>query len=523
MRTVSSSNWRYGGLVGRLNFPRLAATDIVAGASVAMVLIPQSLAYAELAQLPPYIGLFASAFPLLVFALLASSPYLQTGPVAVTSLLTIAALPEVSPAELPAIAALMAFMVGALRVLFGFTGLGRFVRIMSSPVVMGFMSGAAIVIMSSQLPKALGVVPPEGGVLSEAAWALSHPGQWLWAAVALSVMTVVLFIGGRKLNPLFPGVLFAVVIGIVYSRSSDYTGATIETIPEGLPPISFDLPWDQAPTLALGAIIIALVGFAEPASIARTFANETGERWDANQEMVASGVANFVAAFSGGYPVGGSFSRSSINRLAGARTRWSGGITGLIVLAFLPFASVLEPLPTAVLGAIVLGAASSLVKPIKLVKLWQRTKTQALLAWATAAAVLVFTPRVERAVLLGVALTLVLHFSRRFVMQPTTAEDGSVTVKPVGMMWMATEQTFEKGLRDAAEASTGSVTVDFARTPFLDDAAVDAMSSVSDEMEADGNHLEWCDAPRGSERMLDGVSRGPAQEPSIADEPEQSD
>jgi SulP family sulfate permease len=495
--------------VARLHFPRLAATDVIAGTSVAMVLIPQSLAYAELAQLPPYIGLFASAFPLLVFALLASSPYLQTGPVAVTSLLTIAALPDVSPVELPAIAALMAFMVGAMRVSFGIARLGQVVRLMSAPVVMGFMSGAAIVIMSSQLPKALGVSPPDGGVLWQAAWSLVHPGAWLGPSVVLSVVTVVLFLGGRRISPLFPGVLFAVIIGIVYSRTRGYSGPTIDEIPEGLPPISFNLPWDQIPTLLLGAIIIALVGFAEPASIARTFANETGERWDANQEMIASGAANFVAAFSGGYPVGGSFSRSSINRLAGAKTRWSGGVTGLIVIAFLPFASVLEPLPTAVLGAIVLAAASSLVKPLKLLRLWQRTKTQALLAWATAGAVLAFTPRVERAVILGVILTTVLHLSCRFSMDHVRDESGRITVQPVGMIWLANDAKFEQGLRDAAKGSDNGVTVDFARIPFLNDATIDAMSAVRLELNAAGHALDWTDPPAGSERMLSAVTTRP--------------
>lgn len=476
-----------------------------------MVLIPQSLAYAELAQLPPYIGLFAASFPLLIFCFLASSPYLQTGPVAVTSLLTIAALPDVAPEELPAIAALMAFMVGMLRVGFGFARLGHVVRLMSAPVVMGFTSGAAIVIMSSQLPKSLGAAPPDGGVLREAAWAITHPADWSLAAVGLSVLTIVLFIGGRKLSPLFPGVLIAVVVGITYSHVADYDGLKIDNIPEGLPPFSVDLPWGEIPTLLLGAVIIALVGFAEPASIARTFANETGERWDANQEMVASGAANFVAAFSGGYPVGGSFSRSSINRLAGAKTRWSGGVTGLIVLAFLPFAKVLEPLPTAVLGAIVLGAASSLVKPTRLLGLWQRSRSQALLAWSTTVATLVFTPRVERAVLLGVALTFVLHFARRFSMAHAPADDGSVTVHPVGLLWMATDNTFESGLRDAAQASRGNVTVDFSRAPFLNDAAIDAMSSVADELAETGSQLDWSNAPPGSERMLNGVQ--PRSEP----------
>ena len=482
--------------------PRIVPADVIAGASVAMVLIPQSLAYAELAQLPPFIGLFASAFPLLVFALLASSPYLQTGPVAVTSLLTLAALPEVAATQLPALAALLALMVGVIRFGFGLARAGHVMRLMSTPVVMGFTSGAAIVIMSSQLPTALGINPPNGGVLQEALWALSRPNEWLAAAVLLSIVTIVLFLGGRRIAPLFPGVLVAVIIGVVYSRVADYRGRKIDSIPEGLPPISFNLPWDQVPTLLLGAFIIALVGFAEPASIARTFANETGQRWNANQEMVASGVANVVAAFSGAYPVGGSFSRSSVNRMSGAQTRWSGGVTGLIVLAFLPFAGVLEPLPTAVLGAIVLGAVSSLVKPVRLLKLWQRSKAQALLAWTTAVATVVFTPRVERAVVLGVALTVVLHFVQKFSMNQVTNPDGSVTVQPVGLMWMANDKDFKQGLTEAAVTSTAGVTVDWSRTPFLNTAAVTAMGEVQDQLAERGETLVWHDAPAGTERML---------------------
>jgi len=503
--------------LAHLTFPRITGTDVVAGASVAMVLIPQSLAYAELAQLPPYIGLFASSFPLLIFALLASSPYLQTGPVAVTSLLTIAALSDVEPTQLPAIAALMAFLVGALRLAFGVLGLGKVVELMASPVVMGFTSGAAVVIMASQLPKALGASPPDGGVLSEAAWALAHPGQWLTAAVVLSLVTLALFMGGRKVSPLFPGVLFAVIIGIVYSRTSGYPGTKIDDIPEGLPAFSVNLPWGQIPTIALGALIIALIGFAEPASIARTFANETGERWNANQEMVASGMANFVASFCGAYPVGGSFSRSSINRLAGAKTRWSGGITGLIVLAFLPFAGVLEPLPTAVLGAIVLGAVSSLVKPLRLARLWKRSKRQAFLAWSTAAATLIFTPRVERAVLLGIALTFIVHYGRKFSMSQRTDADGSIVVLPEGVMWMATDAAFAEGLRNAIDVSTGNVTVDLTSTPFLNDAAIDAMRSAATELAERGDVLDWSHAPEGSERMLKSVHPAAADDDPAAD------
>lgn len=476
-----------------------------------MVLIPQSLAYAELAGLPPFIGLFAAAFPLLAFAFLASSPYLQTGPVAVTSLLTLSALPEVAPSEIPKLAALLAMLVGVFRLALGVGRLGNVVRLMSSPVVLGFTNGAAVVIVASQLPKALGSQPPDGTVLGEFWWALTHPSSWTVAAIGLSIMTVLLFRGPRLLYgrapwlKLFPGVLVAVVIGIVYSQATSYGGRKIDDIPEGLPPFSLSLPWGQTPSLLVGALVIALVGFAEPASIARTFANETGQRWNANQEMFASGVANVVASFSGAYPVGGSFSRSSVNRLAGADTRWSGGVTGVIVLAFLPFASVLEPLPTAVLGAIVCGAVVTLLKPRVLLGLWKRSKAEALLAWATFAATIIVTPKVERAVIVGVALTVIVHFARRFTLQSTTAPDGSIVVEPVGMLWLGSKNSFEASLRDAAESTGQSVVIDFEQTPFLDDAIVDSMARVAEEMRARGQEMSWRNEPAGSEMLLAGV------------------
>lgn len=491
--------------------PRVTSSDAVAGASVAMVLIPQSLAYAELAGLPPFIGLFAAAFPLLAFALLASSPYLQTGPVAVTSLLTLSALPDVEPTEIPKLAALLAVLVGLIRVVLGIGRLGNVVRLMSSPVVLGFTNGAAVVIVASQLPKALGAEPVDGTVLSEFWWTISHPGSWTAPAIMLSVITVLLFRGPRLFQgrapwlKLFPGVLVAVVIGIVYSKATDYSGARIDDIPEGLPPFSLSLPWGQTSTVLVGAIVIALVGFAEPASIARTFANETGQRWNANQEMFASGVANVVASFSGAYPVGGSFSRSSVNRLAGADTRWSGGITGLIVLAFLPFASVLEPLPTAVLGAIVCGAVVTLLKPRILLGLWKRSRTEALLAWTTFAATIIVTPKVERAVILGITLTVAVHFLQRFRLEASTSGDGSLVVEPVGLLWFGSKKSFESSLSDAAASTDQPVVIDFEKTPFLDDTIVDSMAKVADEMRARDQHMTWRNEPAGSEKLLAGV------------------
>lgn len=493
-------------MMGRLDGPRPAVTDAVAGASVAMVLIPQSLAYAKLAGLPPHIGLFASAFPVIAFSLFASSPFLQTGPTAVISLLTFASLPDVDPVELPKLAALLALMVGAFRFVLGFARLGVLVRLIALPVVTGFTSGAAILILASQVPRSVGLEAGDAGVLSEALSALGSPADWAWDALLLSALTIVLFLSSRRIHPLFPGVLVAVLVGVVWERTIDYSGPVVDSVPEGLPPFSGDLPWGETPTLAIGALVIALVGFAEPVSIARTFANETGQRWNANREFMASGFANAVSAIAGGYPVGGSFSRSSINKLAGATTRWSGGFTGLIVLAFLPFASVLEPLPQSVLGAIVFAAALSLVKPRRLLRLWRRSREQALLAWLVFGATLLSAPRVERAVLLGVALTIVLHAWKRLHVE-RIEDTETITLVPDGLLWLGTDDIFERAVTEAADGRR-DVVIDFRHSPFVDDPAIQAMRAAALDLRGSGRRLSWCNEPEGTQRMLAAVGLG---------------
>ena len=499
-----------------LDIPRPTVADFVAGASVALVLIPQSLGYADLAGLPTFIGLFASALPLLVFSLFASSPFLQTGPTAIISLLTFAALPTLtanpSADELDsrvAMAALLALMVGAIRFVFGSLRFGTIVRAISLPVITGFTSAAGILIIASQLPRILGIEGLTGGVLPNAFEALSQAGDWNVAGIVLAVITVALFHGSRAIHPLVPGVLFAVVLGVVWSMATSFDGPTIGDVPEGLPPVSFDLPFDQIGPLVPAALVIALIGFAEPVSIARTFANETGQRWNPNREFVASGIANTVAAFSGAYPVGGSFSRSSVNRLAGAQTRWAGGVTGVVVLIFLLFASVLEPLPTAVLGAIVLAAVLSLIKPRLLWSIWKRSPAQALLTYATFAVTLLSAPRVERGVLFGVGLSIVVHFIRRFRVEQ--ASEGAVTIlTPKGMLWMGTESAFASELAEAAEGNAQIVRVDFSATPFIDDAAVQAMKATAARLQESNRSLEWVNPPPRTEMMFANIAAAAA-------------
>jgi|TARA_B100001750_G_scaffold167485_1_gene135970 SulP family sulfate permease len=383
-----------------------------------MVLVPQSMAYAELAGLPPHLGLFASALPPILAALFASSPYLQTGPVALTSLLTFGVLAagsaEVGTADYVALAALLAMLVGITRLLLGVLRLGVVTYLMRDPVVTGFTSAAAILILASQVPKALGVSAPDGGVLWQASWSLGHVDNWEIASVGVAATTALLVLAGRRVvHRLFPGALLAVAGGVVVSRITDYGGPVVGEVSTGLPDLSLDLPWGSTGSMLVGGVLIALVGFAEPASIARVFADEDRQRWSADREFVSQGVANIAASVSGSFPVGGSFSRSSLNRLAGAQTRWSGLVTGAAVLTFLPFTDVLAPLPRATLGGVVIAAVVGLVRPVALVSMARRSPTDALVAWTTFVATLTMAPRVERGVLVGILLSLAVGLRTR--------------------------------------------------------------------------------------------------------------
>ena len=510
--------WRAGAepqLADVRRIPRLEAGDVVGGVSVALVLIPQSLAYAGLAGLPPYVGLFASAFPLVVFAFLASSPYLQTGPVALTSLLTAGALASTSAApesaEYIELAGLLAVIVGVTRLLLGALRLGGIVYLMAEPVMIGFTSAAGLVILSSQLPRALGVdadvLPDSDNPIVRALWAVGHPGEWEGAALVLSAVTLVLMLQGRRLHRLFPGVLVAVILALLFSELTDYSGAIVGEVPSGLPSWSLDLPYGSLGTLLVGGIVIALVGFAEPASIARTFANEDNQKWSSSREFVSSGLANGVAGLTGAFPVGGSFSRSSVNRFAGARTRWSGLITGIVVIAFLPFSGLLESLPQAVLGAIVVGAVLALIKPRRLIRLGARSPWQASLAWITWVATLLTPPRVERAVLLGVALTVVFHFVRRFRLEVDRPVAGALSIRPRGLLWIGTTARFGRELVETIEADdgTGPVTVDLGRTTAIDAAIAGAVAEGAEAAERAGRSLVVIDPPDGAAGILDNV------------------
>jgi SulP family sulfate permease len=190
--------------------------------------------------------------------------------------------------------------------------------------------------------------------------------------------------------------------------------------------------------------VIALVGFVEPSSIARTYAALDRKGWDPNREFVSQGAANVAASISGAFPVGGSFSRSALNREAGARTRSSGAVTGLAVLVFLPFAAMLSSLPLAVLSAIVIGAVVSLVRLLPLFRLARLSRPQFLVALATFALTLLLSPHVEQAVLIGIALAVAVHLWRELSLEiPSWTERDALHLRPRGVLWFGTAARLE--------------------------------------------------------------------------------
>jgi SulP family sulfate permease len=489
-------------------FPRPQLGDLVAGLSVAPVLIPQSLAFARLAGLPAQHGLYAAMLPPIAAALLASSPYLQTGPVAMTSLLTFGALSVLARPDTPTfieLAGLLALIVGVVRIVLGVVRWGWVAYLMSRPVMNGFTNAAAVLIVASQLPALLGVPQTGDGLLAGAATALAHPGRWNPAALGLGAATLLLVFGGRRIHGLFPGVLLAVAGGIGYVMATGYQGPLVGHVPTGFPSLEFGFPWSAAPTLLVPALVIAFVGFAEPAAIARTYAEQDRQPWSPDREFVSQGVANVMAAVSRGFPVGGSFSRTSITRMAGGKTRWSGAVAGLVTVAFLPFANVLESLPQAVVGAVVVASITRMVSLRALIRLSRYSLPQAGIGWTTFALTLALAPRVDQAVMVGVGLAVVVHIWRELRVQVrTTFTDGTLRLEPQGVLFFGSAPALEIALVEAlaGHPTTRRLILDLEELGRIDYTGAIALRSVVREAERAGLVVEIFGVPPQAERVL---------------------
>lgn len=395
--------------------------DAWAGTSVGLVLIPQALAYATLAGMPPHTGLYAALLPSIVGMLWGSSALLAVGPVALTSILVFGSLSSMATpgsAEWVALAIWLALYSGMIQFLLGVFRMGKTAYLVSQPVITGFINAAAVIIILSQLPRLLGadVFPSRLFVAGGELLSLNR-GTAITAAFGCTAL--VLLLGFKRFTPRLPGILIVTVLGIVASRAFDYAdhgGAIVGALPSGLPGLSLPpaISFDSHRELWPAALIVAVISFTEAMSSCRIMARRTNERWDENQELIGQGLAKLTSGFSGAFPVSGSFSRSALNIYAGATSAWASIIAALCVLVSLLFLTdFIYYLPYSVLAAMIVVPVLNLLDLGAFRRLMRISRDDALVAAVTFVVTLSFTPKLHFGVFAGVGLTMVSFLYRR--------------------------------------------------------------------------------------------------------------
>ncbi|HID67066.1 MAG TPA: sulfate permease [Roseibacterium sp.] len=474
---------------GRSYNRKTFSNDMIAALIVTIMLIPQSLAYALLAGLPPEAGIYASIVPIVLYSIFGSSRSLAVGPVAIVSLLTVSALAQVAEqgtAGYGVAALTLAFLSGGFLMLMGVLRLGFLANFLSHPVIAGFITASGILIAISQLKHILGI-SAQGHTLPQLLGSLwSHLADVNAAAVVIGVTaTAFLFWVRKGLKPLLrrlgagptladfatkAGPVVAVVATTlaVWLLGLDARGVNIVgEVPQGLPPFTLpDLSLDLVRALLMPAILISVIGFVESVSVAQTLAARKRQRIDPNQELIGLGAANLGAAFTGGLPVTGGFSRSVVNFDAGAETPAAGAFTAIgLAIAAVALTPLVYYLPNATLAATIIVAVLGLVDTSILKKTWVYSRSDFMAVLTTI--VLTLSLGVEIGVASGVILSVLLHLYK--TSRPHVAEVGLVPGS----------QHFRNILRHKVETDPTLVTlrVDqslfFVNARFLEDLLLD--------------------------------------------------
>ncbi len=397
--------------------------DLIAGLTVGILLVPQGMAYAFLAGLPPIYGLYGGLVPLLLYALLGTSRQMSIGPVAISALLILAGvsqLAEPGTASFISLVLTTGLLVGLVQVIFSFLRMGFLINFLSHPVVAGFTSAAAIIIAISQLKDLLGFPIPRFAHPHETLlYAVEHIAQTNWIAVLLCLSAIVLILGFRAINKNIPGALVIVIIGALLSWGIDlqqYGLDIIREVPKGLP--DFQLPDFQLTTiqkLIPTVLTVTIIGIVESLGIAKVLeAKHQDYVVRPNQELLALGMAKIGGTFFQALPTSGSFTRSAVNNDAGAKTGISSLVTVfLIALTLLFLTPLFYYLPKAILAAIILLAVKGLFDIKEAIHLWRSHKRDFIMMIVTFVATLVLG--IEYGVLMGVILSImtVLYRSSR--------------------------------------------------------------------------------------------------------------
>ena len=390
--------------------------DVIAGIVLVTLLVPQGMAYAELAGLPPVTGLYTTVLVLIAYAVFGPSRILVLGPdSALGPLIAASILPLVGangdPTKAVALAGMLALLIGAICIVAGFARLGVLAELLSKPVRIGFLNGIALVILVGQLPRLFGFSTSAQGLVDESRAFVEgvRDGRTVTAALLVGLASLAVILVLRHLVPKVPGVLVAVVGAAVITSIFDLTAhgvAVVGTIPSGFPSPTFpDVSWHDLGSLAVAAAGMAFVMLADTATLGRTLALRRREHVDTDQEMVALGAANLAAGLFQGFPVSASASRTAVAEAAGSQTQLTGVIgAGLVLVVLLVDGSLGENLPSATLAAIIIAAAINLFDVASIRWLWRVRRSDFFLSLAALLGVAVLG--VLEGIVVAIALSL---------------------------------------------------------------------------------------------------------------------
>lgn len=398
--------------------------DLLAGLVGALIVLPQGVAFATLAGMPPQYGLYAAMVPAVIAALWGSSKHLVSGPTNAISLVvfaTISQLSEPGSAQYISQVLTLAFLVGLMQLAMGMLKLGVLVNFISHTVVVGFTAGAALLIMASQIKNFFGLPIPRGvsffETLHQFALQLGNIQPWV---VTISLLTLVVGIVAKRWLPKVPYMIVAMLVGSVAGTlinqnlgGAEVTGLkTIGALPGGFPALSHpSFDFETLRQLLGAAIAVTVLGLTEAVSIARAIATKSGQRINGNQEFIGQGLSNLIGSFFSAYPSSGSFNRSGVNYEAGARSPLAAVFASLaLILVLLAVAPLAAYLPIAVMAGILFMVAWGLIDFHHIAEIWKISRSECGVLVATFVATLVL--HLEFAVLLGILLSLMLYLSR---------------------------------------------------------------------------------------------------------------
>ena len=513
------------------------AGDVIAGAIVTIMLIPQSLAYAMLADLPPQAGLYASLLPIFAYALFGSSMTLAVGPVAVASLMTATALAPlaiVGSVDYATLAVILALLSGVMLFVFGVLRLGFLAYFLSHPVISGFISGSAVVIAIGQLKYIFGIQIPRGGIITtlhglivglptlNVSTTLLGCGALVFLFFARSYLAAVLKRIGLSDKSADLSAKFAPMLVVIIATLIVHLGqlnqqqlvSVVGSVPAGLPSLSVPaIQWHDIQALWLPALLISLVGFVESVSVAQSLALKRNQRITPNKELLGIGAANIASALSGGYPVTGGFARSVVNFSAGANTPAAGVVSAILMAVVVAVAtSWFYYLPHAVLAATIIVAVIGLIDFKTLQQSWHYDRADAISLILTFLGVIFLG--VEEGIVIGVVLSLAVvvwrssrphmavvgrvpgteHF-RNIDRHDVELANGLIALRIDESIYFANAQVLEDKIESLVAESTDTCAVLLIMSAVnqLDSTALGMLDELEKNLQAKGISLQFAE------------------------------